>query len=104
MLISEGDIKMKTNTYTNGILLVIALLLGLVAYRTGFQPNSVSAQTAVKINTQVLCSSCGIRQAPSTAHMIILDQNTGKVWAYRDLDAAPVYLGVMSEPGKIVKP
>ena len=91
---------MQSNAYTKGLLLLIALFLGIIACRPSFQSDSALAQNSAKMNIQVLCSSCSIPQAQSTAHLIILDQNTGKVWAYRELNQTPIYMGLMNEIGK----
>lgn len=101
---------MKSTAYMKGVLLLIALFLGIIACRPSFQSESALAQTAAKLNIQVLCESCRMPADETTSYMIILDQTTGKVWAYKRLDVnagkvwtlneAAVYLGTMNEVGK----
>ena len=62
------------------------------------QPSSAAAGGA-NLNVVVLCSSCGIPQASSTPHLILLDQNSGEVWAYRELNQQPVSLGKLTKLG-----
>lgn len=100
---------MKSSAYTKGLLLLIALFLGVIACRPSFQSDLASAQTSAKLNVQVLCDTCTIRERPQEPFLVMLDQNTGKVWAYsagrmgsamNGIQGEPIYLGTMSEVGK----
>lgn len=93
---------MQIPIYIKGALLLIVLFLGVIAFRMVLSGESVFAQSAAKLNTQVLCSSCDINipEHKTHGHIIILDQNTGKVWAYEQLNETPFFLGTMSEVGK----
>jgi len=53
-----------------------------------------------KLEVQVLCSNCGIPQEPDSSHLVMLDQDSGEVWAYRDLYEKPVFLGKLSRLGE----
>ena len=97
---------MKSNKYTGGLLLLIALFLGILACKPS---DSGLAQTSPKLNLQVLCETCTISQSPKEGFLVMLDQNTGKVWAYSagepgrgstGIQGQPIYLGTMSELGK----
>jgi hypothetical protein len=97
---------MKSTAYTKGLLLLIALFLGIIACRPSVQSDSARAQNSAKLNLQVLCETCLISGRP---FLVTLDQNTGKVWAYSagrqgegltGILGEPIYLGTMSEVGK----
>lgn len=62
-----------------------------------------SAAAGGKLNVVVLCSSCGIPQAEQTPHLILLDQDTTEVWAYKELDQQPVSLGRLAKLGTPVQ-
>jgi hypothetical protein len=99
---------MKSNSYTKGLLLLIALFLGIIACKPSLQSDSAVAQSSAKLNLLVLCDDC-VTQTSSTHGLIILDQNIGKVWAYpgtqrggaysKGVDGTPIYLGMMNTVG-----
>jgi type IV pilus assembly protein PilA len=53
------------------------------------------------LDVVVLCSSCVIRGHPG-GYAILLDQRSGKVWAYGEFDprVKPIYLGTLSKLGE----
>jgi hypothetical protein len=83
--------------------LICAVLCGMLLMwfvapmaRDGLGLQKVSA--AGNLNVAVLCSSC---QIGNFSGMVLLDQNTGKIWVYDD--AAIVGLGEPKFIGKIIE-
>lgn len=55
----------------------------------------VAAAPPARVNVVVLCASCGISVPgeEQTPHFVLLDEDTGDVWAYRDLSQQPIGMG-----------
>lgn len=79
----------------------IMVVLSMIAIAlTSFSCSAPSSAAGGEgLSVVVLCSSCGIPQAAQTPHLILLDQKTGEVWAYRELDQQPVSLGRLAKLG-----
>jgi hypothetical protein len=85
--------KHRRSFFAAGLVLAALLIVILVSHT-----NAVGAGLGAKTNIAVLCSSCGIPGADSTPHLIILDQDTGNVWAYTQLNQKPINMGKL-QPG-----
>ena len=83
----------------------LVVLAGAGAVLTSCSAGAANAAggSSASINVVVLCSSCGIPGNASTPHLILLDQQTGDVWAYRELDEQPVSLGRLTQIGAPVQ-
>lgn len=84
-----------------GTLIVMALMTIMLLSVSCSPPTTSASSGGGKLNIVVLCSTCSIPQAENTANMILLDQDSGEVWAYKDGDLSqqPLSLGRLSKVG-----
>jgi hypothetical protein len=82
-----------------GLALVLMVLASILTACSGGSANAADSSSST-INVVVLCSSCGIPGKDRTPHLILLDQNTGDVWAYEELDQQPAPLGKLTRVGE----
>lgn len=77
------------------------ILTASAATAIGCSTDSASAagDSSGATNVVVLCSSCGIPGKEHTPHLILLDQVSGEVWAYAELDQQPTPLGRLTRLG-----
>jgi len=83
---------------TRALLGVIAASLVVIACNMLERgtPGGSAAQAAGGLNVQVLCTSCTLSKPPGHrehAHVVLLDQSTGSIWAYEGFDSEPMSLG-----------
>jgi len=101
---------MRSHFYTQAVLTVIALLLGIVALRPATSPSSVQAQSNVP-SYYVEPQTTVLRKPDGTAQMqgkVFIDLRTGDIWGFPTLSdlpypvnptktepqvSAPIYLG-----------
>ena len=81
--------------------LAVVALAVIAVTQAAYNAGSASAAvgSSASFNVVVLCSSCGIPENEETAHILLLDQNTGEVWAYREADLRPVAVGRLTRLG-----
>jgi hypothetical protein len=92
---------MKLKMLCAGLLGVVITLVGaLIMQDHAVYPAKVLA--AGDLNVSVLCSSCSLVRG-GEGGMILLDQNSGKVWLYSDAAllgvGTPKYVGKINELG-----
>lgn len=81
------------------------ILVGIAVDHVLVSPSVAHADPVAgpRLNVVVLCSSCGIPGREETPHVVLLDQNTGRIWAYREYRQAPVSLGTIATLGQAAK-
>jgi len=75
------------------LLLGAVLIVITVVARVLSQPAQVLAGPLGKQALLVLCPSCTIPQDENHGYLIIMDQDTGEVWAYQKHRQQPIKLG-----------
>ncbi len=70
---------MRIDLYTKTMLTLIVLLLATVVFKSLIQPRGVSAATA---DFTVLCTACYFPGLPEQSHVVLIDRNSGDIWAY----------------------
>ena len=81
---------MQSKTYTQGVLTVIALLLGVIALRPS-NPVTVQAQSPASY-LYVEPRVTSIRKPDGSAQMqgkVVIDLRTGDIWGFPTLSGAP---------------
>jgi hypothetical protein len=96
----------QTKTYTQAVLTIIALLLGIIALRPAASPPAVQAQSDypwiyVEPRTTML------RKPDGTAQMqgkVFIDLRTGDVWGFPTLTSAPYPVDVAKTEPPVSQP
>jgi hypothetical protein len=70
---------MRIDLYTKALLTLIVLLLATIACKSLFQPGGASAASA---DFTVLCTACYFPGLPEQSHVVLIDRNSGDIWAY----------------------
>jgi hypothetical protein len=87
------------------VIATLLVLVGIVVDRVFVSPSAAYAAPVIgpRLNVVVLCPSCAI-PGDNLSHVVVLDQNTGRIWAYyRDYRQTPVSLGTITTLGEATK-
>lgn len=83
---------MKLDNLTRGLLLIIAILLGMLVFRPMVQPVAVRAQAEDGYPFYVEPGYTTIRKPDGTAQMlgkVVVDMRNGDVWGFPTLSQSP---------------
>ena len=83
---------MKLDRFTKAMLVVIAVLLGIVAFRPIVQPASVQAQAEEGYPFYIEPGYTMIRKPDGTAQMygkVVIDMRNGDIWGFPTLAQSP---------------
>lgn len=77
------------------ILVAVAVAATVAVVLSYLAPAPKALHFTVRQNVLVLYPASPIPQDANHAYLILMDQDTGRIWAYKDLTSKPILMGTM---------